>query len=77
MKPYLRKRKIFRFFFLGGKFLFFNNFQLFLWDFSSPDENKSHRDNKKIHEAPASTANAPLLNLNLNYEKLQCKGTDI
>ena len=32
---------------------------------------------KKIHEAPASTANAPLLNLNLNYEKLQCKVTYI
>ncbi len=32
--------------------------------------------NKKIHEAIAFTAIAPLLNLNLNYEKLQCKDTD-
>ena len=30
----------------------------------------------KIHGAIAFTAIAPLLNLNLNYEKLQCKDTD-
>jgi len=28
---------------------------------------------KKIHGALAITASAPLLNLNLNYEKLRCK----
>ena len=37
---------------------------------------KSYKYIHKIHEAPASTANAPLLNLNLNYEKLRYKVTD-
>ena len=31
----------------------------------------------KIHEAIASTATAPLLNLNLNYEKLRDKDTQL
>jgi len=45
-------------------------------DFSSPDDRKSQSD-EKIHGTPASTASVPLLNLNLNYEKLHHKGRDI
>ena len=30
----------------------------------------------KIHGTIAITATVPLLNLNLNYEKLQCKDSD-
>ena len=33
--------------------------------------------NKKIHGAIAFTATAPLLNLNLNYEKLRRKDTQV
>ena len=75
MRIYLRKRKIFSCFILCDFFLFFMRFHQILLDFSSEMTNNTS-GLKKIHGAPTSTANAPLLNLNLNYEKLQCKGTD-
>ena len=38
-----------------------------------PIKSETHSPYKKIHEAIAPTATAPLLNLNLNYEKLRDK----
>ena len=57
------------------KFLFFSlNISLFYSKislFMSPFQRKHY---KKIHGAITLTATAPLLNLNLNYEKLRGKG---
>ncbi len=46
-------------------------------DFLSRKRQKIQVATYKIHGTPASTANVPLLNLNLNYEKLPYKGRDI
>ena len=60
------KKRNFNFFcFLMSFFLFFNQ--------SSTKNAMSFRQTKKIHGAIALTATAPLLNLNLNYEKLRRK----
>ncbi len=56
--------------------MIFNKFYWIFYQKTTINPTRPVRE-KKIHEAPASTANAPLLNLNLNYEKLRYKGTDI
>ena len=73
----LKKKKKFVFLFLivnisFSKMVFRGNLYI-----NTKDDTNLQENVYKIHEAPASTANAPLLNLNLNYEKLRYKVTDI
>ena len=73
----IKKKKKLKFLFLILFISVLNRpFQKFLYRKAKMTQNCKEMYTK-IHEAPASTANAPLLNLNLNYEKLQCKVTYI